>query len=350
MTGSKPKGQHFVPRFLLDGFASRRHRKESYAYLFRRGAPCHEVNIRDVGKSRYFHGDPCSSQLEAKLSSVENRLAELVRRLISTGATLPEDSLPIAQLVTSCLVRTRNLRDAFGNTLRDMFTALEERVSDLSVRMLQGYAVEGLLSAIREHPKTAREFFGLPRSQRERPMSVFVSQAASPDTREVISDHLQMITRTVKLEKISIDSHRASLSKYAEFSDSDPESRVAIAKQLEWSVRFADNVPYILGDMVVAGLGSGRSTLQNPLVFDWPPDALCIPLSAQALLVGVRRGYDLRLDVEAVNLAAVELSRDFFVSSTATEREAAYADRIGVRAELMSRAELAAMFRDPVSR
>jgi hypothetical protein len=62
MTGSKPKGQHFVPRFLLDGFASRRHRKESYGYLFRRGAPCHEVNIRDVGKSRYFHGDPSRAE------------------------------------------------------------------------------------------------------------------------------------------------------------------------------------------------------------------------------------------------------------------------------------------------
>jgi hypothetical protein len=65
MTGSKPKGQHFAPRFLLDGFASRRHRKESYACLFRRGATCDEVNMRDVGKSRYFYGDPSRAELAA---------------------------------------------------------------------------------------------------------------------------------------------------------------------------------------------------------------------------------------------------------------------------------------------
>src|ERR1022692_607297 len=69
---TKPKGQHFLPRFLLGRFASRTKRGQSYVFLFRRGERQVEANVSNVAKARYFYGDPATSALEEKLAGEES--------------------------------------------------------------------------------------------------------------------------------------------------------------------------------------------------------------------------------------------------------------------------------------
>ena len=42
---------HFIPQFLLKGFASREEGDETYVYVFREGARSFETNTKNVGDS-----------------------------------------------------------------------------------------------------------------------------------------------------------------------------------------------------------------------------------------------------------------------------------------------------------
>jgi Protein of unknown function (DUF4238) len=50
--------QHFLPRFLLKGFASRQSRQQFYTWVFQKGKEAFETNILNVGlaKNFYTHG------------------------------------------------------------------------------------------------------------------------------------------------------------------------------------------------------------------------------------------------------------------------------------------------------
>src|ERR1017187_9869570 len=48
------RGQHYLPKFLLKGFASRTKEKKAWVYCFRRDAVGNKVSVRDVGKETDF--------------------------------------------------------------------------------------------------------------------------------------------------------------------------------------------------------------------------------------------------------------------------------------------------------
>jgi hypothetical protein len=59
-----------------------------------------------------------------------------------------------------------------------------------------------------------------------------------------------------------------------------------------------------------------------------------LPIGNQHLLVGALTPTIPTIDPEQVNVASVELSRDFFVASRNTEREQRYQAGLGVRAQI----------------
>jgi len=343
MSVSKPKGHHFVPRFLLQNFASKRESKKTYAYFFRRSTPVSEVNVRNIGKARYFHGDPSVSGLEQKLSSIENSLATFTHRLLSGGRVETDDSLLAAQLVVSCLVRTRNFREGAKRSVAALLRAIPDHLGNLSEEEIQRNLRKATIDAIAKDARFARQWRRFSASQRRFFLSSILGSVSLQDVRSYMRLLGAAFIEGVNLEGMLNESHVTALTKHADFGASDPESRVSMAKDLTW-VLLESQTPYILGDIVVIGLRPGGRVLENPLVFSWPLDALCLPISSHCLLVGTRVGYDFSFDTETINIASSELSREFFVSSTSTDREAVYAQRLGMRAELMTDADMKDIF------
>jgi hypothetical protein len=70
--------------------------------------------------------------------------------------------------------------------------------------------------------------------------------------------------------------------------------------------------------------------------------AILLPIGHQHLLVGALTSTWETINPEEVNLASVELSRDFFVSSQNSERERQYQARLGARAQFTGLSEMLA--------
>lgn len=122
----RPRRQHFIPRLLLRGFASRIDGDTVFVYQFRAGATPREVSIVDVGVAQDFYG---SGDLEDKLRAQESLFGPLVRRL-AEGEIGPSDRDLIDQLVTNLIVRTRNARDGLGELMDAMASAFERVFED----------------------------------------------------------------------------------------------------------------------------------------------------------------------------------------------------------------------------
>ncbi len=75
---AKPKKHHFLPQFLLRGFASRTKGDEAWVWEFRRGLAPAERPTNEVGGARYFHGDPDLTDLEYKMGDVESEYAPVI--------------------------------------------------------------------------------------------------------------------------------------------------------------------------------------------------------------------------------------------------------------------------------
>ena len=124
---AKPKGHHYIPRFLLNNFSSRKSGNECYIWVFR-GDGVVESNTRDVAKQKYFHGDPDESSLESDIADGETRFAELLQRIRERGVRA-EDSASIAELVVHLTVRTKNLREGFTQLGRQFWEITEEKLT-----------------------------------------------------------------------------------------------------------------------------------------------------------------------------------------------------------------------------
>lgn len=76
---------HYIPRFLLKGFASRTvtTKKQSKHFLFQylKNGHISEPSIKDVALQFDFHGKPNSSNLQNIISLEENKYARLTDRL-----------------------------------------------------------------------------------------------------------------------------------------------------------------------------------------------------------------------------------------------------------------------------
>jgi hypothetical protein len=107
------------------------------------------------------------------------------------------------------------------------------------------------------------------------------------------------------------------------------------------------DVPFVLGDVGPIARKDGVDALLSVLDCNAEvPVAVLLPVSDRHLLLGQRAPGAVFVDVERINLASVELSRDFFVAARNTERERAYVRNLGRRAAFMTREEMKADARE----
>lgn len=91
---------------------------------------------------------------------------------------------------------------------------------------------------------------------------------------------------------------------------------------------------------MAVGRAFDSELFQNALMVDWPPAVLCLPLSPKYLLVATPGSMTQPLEIEGVNIAFAELSREFFVSNQNTATESRYFLDLGKRSALVPTSEL----------
>lgn len=99
---------HFIPQFLLRGFAFRRRGNRSYVHVFRKGCAPFSTNTANIAAQGNFYGD---ESIESILSEAETQFSDLVLRLREGSCDLRSKPL-IDRFVVHSLVRTQTFRDS----------------------------------------------------------------------------------------------------------------------------------------------------------------------------------------------------------------------------------------------
>ena len=110
--------QHTIPRFLLNGFASRTREVEAYVWLYRKGNPAVEANTKKVGAERYFYGRAGELNVDEKITAVEPRHAELLTDLREHTPMSRVDDDRVPALISHLSLRTSAFREAIGDAVR----------------------------------------------------------------------------------------------------------------------------------------------------------------------------------------------------------------------------------------
>ena len=328
--GGRPRRQHFVPRLLLKGFAHRVKGKGYYVFEFRRGSEPHEVNIINVGVARDFYGRPEENDLERKLSLKEAEYATLVHNL-RDGRVGPEQKPLIDDFVTHLIVRTKNLRDGFIELALGMFDAFERVISTQEDR---GRLEQKIIRDLFEDPQLKPLLALFPAARRRELLLQVLSRAGLAPV-PTFQKLLQLARPNLDVKSAARSAQLRALG----MEDALLKRRESLAP-LVWSIFESTGGSFVLGDVGPVARFSESPELQSPLKFGTTPEAIFLPLSKQHLLIGQSDRVTGGVNVETVNIASAELSRDLFVAGSRTDRELEYRKRLGRRAAFLDEAEM----------
>jgi len=306
-----PDNDHHTPQFILRGFASRVTRGQHYVFLFRRDQPgkVSEPNTRNVATVAGFYG-AADAALTRRESEVQ---AAAVQEACRSGVTA-ELKPAIVELVTTLNARSRNLRTTLVELGGQLYRST---ASMLGTGYGRGMLVDLMVKVTEEDPAWSARLAGIRRGVRRKKLERALASGLGDRV-------LARMREQHNPEKMATDSHISGLSRVIGVARPD-------LMQLDWTVHTVSE-PLILGDAGPLAVPVDGSAIVPLFHIGQQYRAVLFPLSSQHLLVGGTLAID-DDTVEQVNVAGVEVSREFFVSSQNTDREKRYAAALGSRAE-----------------
>ena len=127
--GTRTKGQHILPRFLLNAFASRSKGDERYAFLFRRGRSAVETNTKNIGKEHLFYGEPDQTGVETALQVAEQQFARAHRAVINRRAIDDDTLKTLIDFIAHLAIRGGHLRHGFAGAASEFLVSIRETLS-----------------------------------------------------------------------------------------------------------------------------------------------------------------------------------------------------------------------------
>jgi hypothetical protein len=335
----KVKGQHHIPRFLLNGFASRQSGREYYTWVFRTGRDPVESNTRDVAKQKFFHGDPAVSPLEGAIADRETGFSSLLQR-VRAGGIAPADVPLVCELVVHLAVRTKNLRDGVAQLERDVFDVAEEKLiaPDKNLRRRLRRAARKAFHDEMQKPELKTALSLLPPKQRRAAMAVAKAKVAKLNVPLEAASFFNLF-RGQFAGAIDASARKTHLNILSQ--DMAPAKRVAELTSFAWTVVTPKGGVLVLGDVAVIGKVTGVDGFVHPITSDTdrPATAIILPIAPDAAIVG-SIGPMGEIPASELNTASVELSRDFFVARDVTDVERGLIPLVARRSDLFTKDEI----------
>ncbi len=313
---------HFIPQFLLKGFAFRRKGDQSYVHVFRKECAPFPSNTKKIAVQGNFYGD---ESIESILSKAETQFNDLVFHLRRGNCDFSNKPL-IDRFVAHSLVRTQ--------TFRDSVHLITARVVNEGYReFLNPEYTPQLLEIIGNDAMNQPEVIELLGrvSPEERPYleAVIREKILHPDMHEKLR---QMILPA--LNEIDTTSSVRSAQKKVLEGERSLDNRIRELGKVKWDIQMYEPHSLVLGD--IGPLVRGDDFPEWGRIFHGTPQEVWFPLSHRCLLKGHVQSSNTHVDSEEVNLVSVENSIKFFVASQRTRREEEYQKRLGLRAEQLT--------------
>jgi hypothetical protein len=326
-----PKGQHILPRFLLEGFSFAGVNGKPTVFVFRREKEPFPLSIVDVAKERYFYARPDEPNTEAAIQQEEDLLAPLLKQLRSEspGADSPHH---LEDLAIHLAIRTKHFRAGMADAITELFEFVFGKMSDPStIAALAANEPEKFIESI-----TA----GLPASLADsQQRQQFVTNAITVlrDNPSSVADELAgfvgQLRQALPFDKLMRDGHNEALR-----SPSDREGWRRKMTNWRWGITIAEAGTFVLGDFGPIGFDNASGGLTTLLTAE-ELVGLAFPISHSRLLIGfdvqhLPEGPSLNFDDLA--RATARLSREFFCSFSCTDREIALHKELGLQGGFFS--------------
>lgn len=320
------KRQHYLPRTLLRGFASKSERDEFYAFYIRSGTPPFETNITNIAVEGYFNGRPEESELEQGFSALEGPFGLMLQELRSSAVVRDELRRPISEFVAHLVVRTKHLRDSFTEGMIEVTRSIERYASDPESRTR---LEQVLFARMMKEPDVKRPLARLPQVQRIAATRAIRKHVATLDFPGFVQALLAQVRERGDLAAKTRTAHIGGLAKGL-------VARADILSPLKWHVFTDDPAAFVLGDVGVMVRFDPEGPYTHAILKTDCPEVVLLPISCSRLLVGYRGGTPPSIDADAINKQIAELSREFLVASRCGSRERGYQALLGKRAALMT--------------
>lgn len=242
-----------------------------------------------------------------------------------------------SRLVANISARTKNVRDGFSDAVEVMLTSAPDAVSaGKHLKKIRNVARKDAIRNLREkYPALS------PNLIRQRVALLLKKEMARQEMSKFIRTGAQELVAKFDVPQMTRDAHNRAL--HNTLSDTE---RVELLKAFSWTVDLRPEPTWILGDVGCVAKLHNSETLCNVLMGSKEElEAVCLPISDKALLVGRSPQSRFQPDVEQVNRASAELSQDFFLASVVTLRERALQPLLGGRCRLMSEDDLRRIMR-----
>lgn len=326
--------QHFLPRFLMKGFASRIDGKKVFVWLYRKDAVAREESTRNVGLKRGFY-ETGQDTADPEITAAEGPMGDLVHHLrdLPTGSTV--DGAEVSEMVAHLVARTKHIRDSV------------ETLGDLALERFDEFLSSGqdFTRMVLDSPRIKQQILaGIPAFLRPMAMQDFPSllkmleQACGPALQAMVLDAMSQARKGIPelAKKSHVELLRRGLA---------PEARVENYRELSWYVIDVP-IPMILGDVGVLFETAGPRRFKP---YDEKGDLVIgayLPISGQRLMVGLRLDRPPTPSPEEIRVAYAGACREFFVGSVLSEELKQLQPLLGTESEMMSRDEVNKAFKE----
>ena len=327
---------HYLPRFLLKGFASRLERDEAYTWVFRKNRNPFEPNIDNIAVQRDFYGEPGQAIADEQITSDENKFfSPLLDDLRSTNLVSSKDYPLVTDLVLNLANRTNHLRESFQGMIDLIMRSVSiqyqdpEIIRNLFNKEAPKYTPEIMkfLNVRHIDDQTKRKIYNL---LMEKLLTQFESQV--PQLQDTMNQFYQYMQG--RLPSIIQDGQNRGLAKLA-----SPYERSKKLADLKWYVHTAEDNSFILGDIGPIAYDEDEDVCRT-LIQEMNPKIIYLPISHNRILIGSVQENPEYPSPEAPNVHIAGISREFFISSQNTQRESRYVNHLGNNAEMLSEEDL----------
>lgn len=331
--------QHILPRFLLEGFASRPRGKQVYCWVFQKDKGPFETNIVNVAVQRNFYGGKQELSADNEITEFETQVVKPVKKLRQKKCSTRISGKVIPEFIAHLTARTKFIRDAALSNINCFCDWFFEQLSE--PRTFHRF----VLNFLSNNPKMLENdineaFKHYPLSQAKKSQLYQLAREQLPHflrtQQKEFGVAIKALSEMIKeqLPFIAKKSHIKSLLKGVA-----PQFRVEPLKTLDWYLIVSKQTNLILGDFgPLSKIEGGRyKALPDK---DDKVGAVFLPISNRNLIVGIKSQEMPEINFEEVNCRISECSYEYFISSFNDSHTKEYSKSIAQKAYILSDSEL----------
>jgi Protein of unknown function (DUF4238) len=310
--------QHYIPRFLQNGFASHVSGDEIYTWVYRKEAKPFNANIMKVGVEGYFYSQDGDNQVDDEITEAErSRFSVLGKTLRNSAGDVTVDSVEIAELIAHLEARTRHFRQTILNTSEYLYGMMFKFLDD---RRAFGNYLRRRLPVLMKHQfnkELKSQYPKIPAELLETLLietQPLIEQQIESDL-ESLLDNLSITTEQIKTVLLPIlkDANKAGHIKALKKSI-EPLEKIRWYQNLQFCVLPSPSMNIPLGDSVLVFQVEGERQFKPFTEKDDRIEAIYLPLSSNLVLVGTKMG--ITPDISRLPMSIAQCSLEYFISDS----------------------------------